>query len=66
MLITKRSVYSGVIRTMDIPVTQEQLDNWNNGMLIQNAMPNLSADQREFIKTGMIPDEWAYLEEKED
>lgn len=63
MLITKRSVYSGVIRTMDIPVTQEQLDNWNNGMLIQNAMPNLSADQREFIKTGMIPDEWTHLED---
>jgi hypothetical protein len=51
---------------MDIPVTQEQLDNWNNGMLIQNAMPNLSADQREFIKTGMIPDEWAHLEDMDE
>jgi hypothetical protein len=43
---------------MDIPVTQEQLDLWNNGVLIQDAMPNLTADQREFIKTGITADEW--------
>lgn len=58
MLITKVSVFTGVQRTLDIPVTQEQLDNWNNGMLIQNAMPNLSADDREFILSGITKEEW--------
>lgn len=43
---------------MDIPVTQEQLDNWEQGMLIQNAMPNLTDSQREFIMTGIIDEEW--------
>lgn len=58
MLITKVSMFSGVAHTLDIPVTQEQLDDWRGGTLIQNAMPNLSPDDREFLMTGMTPDEW--------
>jgi hypothetical protein len=42
----------------DIPVTQEQLDAWARGMLIQQAMPDLTPDQREFIMTGITPAEW--------
>ena len=58
MKITRTSPVSGVTRTLDIPVTQAQLDSWNSGALIQNAMPNLSADDREFIMTGIAPEEW--------
>ena len=58
MLITKRSVVSGIDHTLDIPVTQEQLDAWKRGALIQDAMPNLTADQREFIMTGITAEEW--------
>jgi hypothetical protein len=58
MLITRTSRISGKIRTLDIPVTQEQLDAWYNGELIQKAMPNLTASQREFIKTGITDEEW--------
>jgi len=43
---------------MDIPVTQSQIDAWESGTLIQDAMPNVSADHREFLKTGVTPDEW--------
>lgn len=49
---------SGRITTLSIDVDQPQLDAWENGMLIQKAMPNLSADEREFIKTGCIGDDW--------
>jgi len=63
MEITKRSMMSGVIRTRDIPVTQEQLNNWMSGELIQNAMPNLTPAEREFIKTGITEDEWETLNE---
>ena len=66
MLITKTSMISGVERTMDIPVTQEQLDSWNQGMLIQEAMPNLTPDEREFIKTGITNDEWDMMEFEDD
>lgn len=58
MKITRKSPFSGKTNTMDIPVTQEQLDAWNNGALIQNAMPNISPDHREFIMTGITPEEW--------
>ena len=38
--------------------SQAQLAEWEAGTLIQNAMPSLSADDREFIMTGITPEEW--------
>lgn len=58
MLITRKSLISGIERTLEIPVTQEELDNWEGGMLAQEVFPNLTADQREFIMTGITPEEW--------
>ena len=67
MQITRKSVLSGIERTLDIPVTQEEFDKWNSGMLIQEAMPNLSPDQREFILTGIVSEEWdSTLKEDDD
>jgi hypothetical protein len=61
MLVEKKSPLTGEMNTMEIPVTQEQLENWWGGMLIQDAMPNLSADQREFLMTGYTPEDWEQL-----
>ena len=61
MKITRQSMSTGIVRTLDLPVTQEQLDAWRSGILIQNAMPNLTADQREFLMTGITGDEWEEL-----
>lgn len=58
MQITRRSPFSGKVNTLDINVTQEQLDRWEAGELIQNAMPNVSPEHREFIMTGISPTEW--------
>lgn len=58
MLITRISPFSHKKHTIDIPVTHEQLAEWEGGKLIQNAMPNLNVDQREFILTGITPEEW--------
>ena len=58
MLIEKESPLSGNKNVMDIDVTEEQIASWQGGELIQNAMSNLSADEREFIKTGITPEEW--------
>jgi hypothetical protein len=68
MLITKVSMVSGKTNSMEIPVTQEQIDAWHGGELIQRAMPNLTADQREFIKTGVTAEEWdlMFSEEEDD
>jgi len=58
MLITKTSILSGKTRTKEINVNQSQIDRWVAGMLIQDAMPNVSVDEREFIMTGSTPEEW--------
>ena len=59
MLITRKSLISGNINTMSLPITEEQYNAWEQGTLVQNAMPHLSPDEREFIMTGITPEEWA-------
>ena len=58
MKITRKSDISGKENTLEINVTQEQIDLWQSGVPIQKAMPNVSADDREFIKTGITAQEW--------
>jgi hypothetical protein len=58
MKITKTSPFTNTTNVMDINVTQEQIALWESGTLIQVAMPHLSADEREFIMTGITPSEW--------
>lgn len=58
MLITRTSKISGIERTIDLPITQEQLENWYNGMLVQDAFPNLTDSEREFILSGITDEEW--------
>ena len=58
MLVTRKSMFTGIERTLDLDITQEQLDAYNNGAKIQDAFPHLSADDREFIMTGATADEW--------
>lgn len=58
MQITRTSKLTSVTRTLDIPCTEEQYKAWENGELIQRAMPDLTADQREFILSGATPEEW--------
>ena len=59
MKLTKKSPFTGIVHSMEIPITQKQLDNYESGnKLIQVAFPNLTAEQREFIMTGITPREW--------
>ena len=58
MQVTKFSPISMKYHTREIDVTQSQLDRWKAGELIQNVMPNISADDREFLMTGITPEEW--------
>tara|TARA_R100000008_G_C3472313_1_gene109604 strand:- start:178 stop:333 length:156 start_codon:yes stop_codon:yes gene_type:complete len=43
---------------MYLPINQQELDRWHAGELIQDVFPNLSDDQREFLKTGITAEEW--------
>ena len=58
MLIERTSMISGETNSMELPITNAQLDRWTNGALIQNVFPDLSEDQREFLMTGITPEEW--------
>ena len=45
----------------EVPVYAEDYADWENGELIQNAFPYLSANQRERLMTGICPDCWDNL-----
>jgi len=61
MTITRISPITGVVHTLDLPVTEEQLIEYQQGALLQNAFPHLSAGDREFIKSGITDAEWQSL-----
>ena len=62
MQITKVSSLTGVAHTREIPVDPEKLAAWEKGGVnaphIQHAFPELSDDDREFILSGITPEEW--------
>tara|TARA_X000001382_G_scaffold44584_2_gene30137 strand:- start:236 stop:451 length:216 start_codon:yes stop_codon:yes gene_type:complete len=58
MKFPRLSPISGKINVMDLDVTKDQFVAWEKGALIQDAFPNLTPDEREFIKTGITPDDW--------
>ena len=58
MKITMQSAMSGNINTLDVAITHEQFSAWVDGALIQEAMPHLTASEREFLMTGITSEEW--------
>lgn len=68
MIVERQSIVSGKVYQMDINITEEQLFNFINGRsgLAQEAFPDLSIDEREFIISGIHPDEWNELFGNED
>ena len=40
-------------------MTNAQFAAYNAGALVQDAFPDLDADAREFLMTGITPEEWA-------
>ena len=58
MKITRTSRLTGKTSVMYLDITKEQLFSWVDGELVQNAMPQLSAEEREFLMTGITPHEW--------
>jgi hypothetical protein len=58
MKIRRISQITGEENEMDLNITQEQIDAYEGGALIQEAFPDLSNEEREFFKTGITPQEW--------
>ena len=66
MQITKTSPLTGQVNTREIDVTKEQLIKWMAGEHIQNVMPHLDKDDREFIMTGHTPEDWKRIFPEEE
>ena len=66
MLIRRQSILSGDVHTWDLPVTEDQIRRWESGELVQDVFPDLTADQREFILSGITPAEWAKMADDEE
>ena len=61
MKITMRSPRTGEETTMDLDITQEQLDEFRDPKrvrLVQHIFPSLTKDECEFIKTGYTSADW--------
>lgn len=69
MKVTKQSQFTGKFHTRELDITMEQWLRWDNGQgpHVQDCFPHLSADDREFILTGVTPEEWeaAFGDEEE-
>ena len=68
MKLQKLSLISGKVHTLELPITEQQLFDYESGKLglIQNAFPHLDDDQREFIMTGITHEEWDELFKEEE
>lgn len=71
MIVIRTSMVSNTENSMEIPVTEEKLQQWDNfpreeRPLIQKFFPELNDEQREFILTGITPEEWDNLFEEEN
>ena len=58
MKVTKVSGLTGVTHQRDIDVTRERLIRHANGELIQDVCPTLSAEDREYLISGVTREEW--------
>jgi len=64
MIVRRPNIFTGKVRELELDITQEQVNRWQEGELIQNVFPHLSIDEREFLQTGIIGEEWEeYWEE---
>ena len=61
MKVTRRSPLTGVLNTLELNIDQYGYDAWKKGALIQDVFPNLTVDEREFILSGLLPNEWEEL-----
>ena len=66
MIIVRKSPVTGKMNHRKIDVTEAQYISWENGELIQNAMPNLCPEDREFIVSGCTPEDFDFLFPEEE
>jgi hypothetical protein len=68
--IVRKSPFTGKVHVIEVEMTAAEYqfaeDCYRAGALIHNAFYMLTAAEREFIKTGITPEEWAAAFPQED
>lgn len=60
VLAIRKSQLTGKSHSREIAMTPEQYQRYRyGGEYIQDILPDLSADDREFLISGITPEEWA-------
>ena len=67
MKVTRQSIVSGKTRTKDLPITPVQYVKYIRGEgHVQDIMPDLPPEDREFLISGVTQEEWEELYGKEE
>ena len=61
MVVVAISAATGEKHAMPLAITEAQVYDWAKGASIQDAMPDLSSEGREFLMTGITQVEWDSL-----
>ena len=58
-MVHKVSMLTGKESCMVLPLRSGKIEHWlDSGTLVQDAFPQLSDDAREFLISGITPEEW--------
>lgn len=59
VIIEKVSLFTGKTNKMQMCLDLEDYRDWHRGnVYIQDALPYLTTDEREFLISGITPEEW--------
>lgn len=58
MKVTRRSIYSGTVRVKDLPITHQQIIEYEKGKDISKCMPHLSHADMMFFVSGITDEDW--------
>lgn len=64
--VTIRSPASGNVHSKILPISPKQWNDWQQGEYIQNALGHLSAEDREWLMSGLTAEEFDTLYSDED
>ena len=61
-MVIRYSMLTGKFNKCTLKLTRQQYDDWQvKRRLIQDAMPHLDKEEREFLMTGYTPEDWAKM-----
>ncbi len=66
MKVSRYNMMTGKVCHMELDVTPQDLARHQRGELVQDVFPHLTADEREFLVSGLMPGDWEKLMGDED